>query len=42
MDRQTGALYTHRQAIKIAIEEYDYMDDTNYVTFEELFEKVSA
>ena len=42
VDRQDGELLTHKQAVRKAIEQYDYMDDTNCITFEELFEKVQG
>ena len=43
MDRQTGEVFdTFAKAYSYAKENYDYDDDTNAVTFEELFELVEV
>lgn len=43
MDRQTGEVFdTFAKAYEYAKENYDYGDDTNVLTFEELFELVEV
>lgn len=43
MDRQTGEVFdTFAKAYEYAKDNYDYDDDTNAVTFEELFELVEV
>ena len=43
MDRQTGEVFdTFAKAYEYAKENYDYGDDTNVITFEELFELVEV
>ena len=43
MDRQTGEVFdTFAKAYEYAKDNYDYDDDTNAVTFEELFEMVEV